>query len=85
MPIPGETANDFIYSSDNIVYSEWKKTFAFLPVTTKSGKKVWFRKVYVRTRKMRVEPPQFPVNKFNRKEWATSQEIVYHELSGKWT
>ena len=85
MPMPGESAHDYIYSADNVIYSEWEKYFVLLPVKTVSGKRVWFRNVYTRTRRMRVEPPQFPVGKFKKREWATWEEIAYYKLTGTWT
>ena len=85
MPIPGETSSDYIYSAENIVYGEWKKYFVLLPVKTVSGRRVWFRSVYTRTRHPRVEPPQFRVGQFKSREWATWEEIAQYKLSGTWT
>ena len=83
MPMPGENVNDFIYSAENIRFSEWKKTFAFLPVTTISNQRVWLKFVYKRKRWLLVEPPQFPVNKFRKIEYATVDEILRIKL-GLW-
>jgi len=77
-------ANDFIYSDKNIQYSEWKKTFAFTPKKTVSKKTVWMKTLYKRKRWMMVEPPQFPINKFRRVEYATWDEILRLELTGSW-
>lgn len=83
MPIPGHNVNDFIYSAANLKCTKWKKTFAFLPVTTITKQRVWLKTVYKRRRWMIVEPPQFPVNKFRRVEYATSDEIAENFLSGE--
>jgi hypothetical protein len=77
-------AGDFIYSVGNIRYSEWKKTFAIIPKKTVNKKTVWMRTLYKRKRWMHVEPPQFPVNSFNRVEFATWDEILRYELTGSW-
>lgn len=83
MPTPGHNANDFIYSPDNIRRTKWKKTFAWLPVTTITKQHVWLKTVYKRRRWMIVEPPQFAINKFRRVEYATSDEIAQNFLSGE--
>ena len=49
---------DYIHSSENVVYSDWVKTFVLLPVTTIHGNKVWFRNVYRRRRKLLADIPQ---------------------------
>ena len=69
-------AGDFINSEDNLRFTKWKKTFAFLPKTTISGNKVWLKSIYKRRRWMHVEPPQFPVNTFNKIEYAEWDEIL---------
>lgn len=83
MPIPGETVNDFIYSADNLTYTKWRKTFALFPVTTIKGNRVWFRIVYTRMRKHKVEPPQFPVGALTKRQWATLDEILEAKLLGE--
>jgi len=85
MPMPGEENNavDYIYSADNLLYSEWKKKFLLLPrKSTFSKKRIWLEFAYTRTRKMKVNPPQFPINHLNRREWATADELMYHKLTG---
>lgn len=82
MPIPGQHANDYIYSADNIRYSEWKKVFAFFPVITITKHTVWLKTVYKRRRWMLVEPPQFPRHKFNKVEYATQDELIMMKLQG---
>lgn len=77
-------AGDFIHSDKNIRYSEWKKTFAIIPKKTVNKKTVWMRTLYKRKRWMLIEPPQFPVNSFNRVEFATWDEILRYELTGSW-
>lgn len=85
MPIPGENVNDFIYSADNIEYGEWQKKFAWWPVRTVTKQVVWMRTVYTRTKRLKVEPPQFPVNSFNKREWATWEQITEYKLTGIWS
>lgn len=80
MPIPGESVNDFIYSAENLRYSEWKRKFALFPVTTLSKERVWLRYVYKRKRWLLVEPPQFPVNSFKKYEYATAEDLLRLKL-----
>lgn len=85
MPIPGESGNavDYIYSADNLIYSDWKKTFVLFPRRSTFNKSlIWFRVGYTRTRKMKIDPPQFPRHHLNRTEWATPDEMVYLKLKG---
>jgi hypothetical protein len=83
MPIPGENVNDYIYSAENLIYTAWKKRFAFFPVTTVKGNKVWLRVLYTRMRKHRMEPPQFPVGSLTKRQWATMDEIIEMRLLGE--
>ena len=43
-------------------YTDWQKWFAWKPVKTISGKKVWFKKIYKRQRTIPWTPPTFPVD-----------------------
>lgn len=83
MPIPGETAHDFIYSAENLKYTKWKKRFAIFPVTTIRGNRVWMCTVYTRMRKHIVEPPQFPRGALTKRQWATLDEILEAKLRGE--
>lgn len=83
MPIPGETAHDFIYSADNLVYTKWVRQFVFLPKRTIKGNSVWLRFVYTRMRKHIVEPPQFPRGALTKRQWATLEEIIESKLIGE--
>jgi len=78
----GHNAVDYIHSSENVVYSDWVKTFVLLPVTTIHGNKVWFRNVYRRRRKLLADIPQFPVNALDRVQYATIDEIIERRLKG---
>ena len=64
---------------DNIreVYSDWKKYFAWTPVTTITGKRVWLKKIYTRTAYRRLldgAPLGCPTTQF-----ATFMEILKRE------
>jgi hypothetical protein len=72
----GGIAGDFINSEDNLITTKWEKTFAFTPKKTITGKKVWFKKLFKRKTRLKVEPPQFPVNSFNKTEYAEWEEIL---------
>lgn len=72
----GGIAGDYINSEDNLRTTEWKKIFAFTPKITISGNKVWLKTIYKRERWLHIEPPQFPVNSFNKKEYAEWDEIL---------
>ena len=82
--MPGEQNNivDYIYSPDNVVYSKWKKKFVIIPKITITNKKIKFCWAYTRTRKFKIDPPQFPIHHMNRREWATADELVYLKLKG---
>jgi hypothetical protein len=69
-------AGDYINSEDNLRTTDWKKTFAFTPKITITGNKVWFKTIYKRKRWLHIEPPQFPVNSFNKTEYAEWEEIL---------
>jgi hypothetical protein len=73
---------DYLHSADNVIYSEWKVTFAWLPKRTIAGNKVWLRKVYRRRRTLLHDLPQFPVNAMERIQYATLEEIVERSLNG---
>lgn len=75
-------AVDYLFSTDNIVYTEWQKRFAWLPVKTLSGKTVWLRTVYTRERKLIDDIPQFPVSALNKLEHATLDQILSRKLRG---
>jgi hypothetical protein len=82
MPMPGEENNavDYIYSANNLQYTEWKKRFAIFPKKTIKGNSVWLRFVYTRMRKHIVEPPQFPRGALTKRQWATLEEIFEMKL-----
>ena len=75
-------AVDYLFSADNIMYTEWEKRFAWLPVKTLSGKTVWFRSVYTRKRMLLDDIPQLPINALNKLEHATLDEILSRRLRG---
>lgn len=79
----GHSAADFIHSRENIVYTSWQKTFAWLPKTTLAGNRVWFQTVYRRDRKLLADIPQFPVGALNKVQWATLDEILQRKLEGE--
>lgn len=84
MPMPGEENNavDYIYSRHNLIFSPWEKRFVIFPKTSISNKRIFLQMAYTRTRKMKVNPPQFPIHHMNRREWATADELVYLRLKG---
>lgn len=72
----GSIAGDYINSEDNLRTTDWKKIFAFTPKITITGNKVWLKTIYKRERWLHIEPPQFPVNSFNKTEYAEWDEIL---------
>ena len=72
----GSIAGDYINSEENLRTTDWKKTFALTPKITISGNKVWLKTIYKRQRWLHIEPPQFPVNSFNKTEYAEWEEIL---------
>tara|TARA_B100000900_G_C20590096_1_gene721237 strand:+ start:1733 stop:2011 length:279 start_codon:yes stop_codon:yes gene_type:complete len=68
-------AVDYINSEGNLRYTKWVKTFVLFPKVTISGQKIWLKKAFKRQRWLHIEPPQFPVNHFNKVEYATFDEI----------
>ena len=78
----GHNAVDYLHSADNLVYTPWRKTFAWWPVKTISHNRVWLRMVYCRKRKILMSIPQFPDSKFNRTEYATLENIFERKLRG---
>ena len=83
--MPGESMNaaDYIHSADNLLYSKWERKFLIIPRrSTFSNSLMWLRTAYTRTRKMKIDPPQFPFHHMNRREWATPEEMMYLKLKG---
>lgn len=78
----GHNAVDYLHSADNLAYTKWQKTFAWLPVKTLTNKIVWLQVVYRRKRKILLSIPQFPDSKFNRTEYATLENIFERKLKG---
>ena len=78
----GNNAVDFLYSEDNLVYTDWIKTFAVWPTTTLTGERVWLRSVYYRWKTMRYDIPQFPKEHFTKREYATLEQILERRLRG---
>ncbi len=78
----GYNAVDYLHSEDNLTYTKWQKTFAWLPVKTLSNKTVWLQVVYRRKRTILLSIPQFPDSKFNRTEYATLDNIFERKLKG---
>ena len=72
----GTVSADYINSEKNLRFSKWEKTFAIKPQKTISGKIVWLKTIYKRRRWMHIEPPQFPVNTFNKVEYAEWEDIL---------
>ena len=72
----GTVSADYINSEKNLRFSKWEKTFAIKPQKTISGKIVWLKTIYKRRRWMHIEPPQFPVNTFNKIEYAEWEDIL---------
>ena len=77
-----ERAVDFLHSEDNLVYTKWFKTFAIWPTKTITGDKVWFRSIYYRWKTMKYDIPQFPKEHFNKREYATLEQILDRRLRG---
>ena len=78
----GNNAVDFLYSEDNLVYTDWFKTFALWPTLTLTGERVWMRSVYYRWKTMRYDIPQFPKEHFTKREYATLEQILDRKLRG---
>ena len=78
----GNNAVDFLYSEDNLVYTDWFKTFAVWPTSTITGERVWLRSVYYRWKTMRYDIPQFPKEHFTKREYATLEQILDRKLRG---
>ena len=78
----GNNAVDFLYSEDNLVYTQWIKTFALWPTVTITGERVWMRSVYYRWKTMRYDIPQFPKEHFTKREYATMEQILERRLRG---
>ena len=73
----------FLYSEDNLVYTDWFKTFAVFGLLKHSQEKeVWFRSVYYRWKTMRYDIPQFPKEHFTKREYATLEQILDRKLRG---
>jgi len=62
-------------------YTPWEIWFAWKPVTTLGGDKVWFKTIYKRQRTVKWTPPQFPPNAFDTTQYATWDQIVERELT----
>jgi hypothetical protein len=56
-------------------YTEWIKWFAWKPVTTIAGKKVWLKNIYKRERSIKWVAPRFPEGYFDRTEYAEWETI----------
>jgi hypothetical protein len=82
MTMQKHNAVDYLHSADNLVYTPWKRIFAWFPVTTISKNKVWLSYVFQRKRKIKLSIPQFPDSKFNRTEYATLENIFERKLKG---
>ena len=78
----GNNAVDFLYSDDNMIYTSWFKTFALWPIKTVSGNRVWFRQIFYRWKTMKYDIPQFPKEHFNKREYATLEEILDRRFRG---
>ena len=57
-------------------YTEWVKWFAWKPVITMSGKKVWLKTIYKRQRTVPWTPPTFPVDGLNQTQYAEWETIL---------
>lgn len=73
---------DYIHSPDNIVYSSWRRWFAWVPVTTIKGDKKWLCTLYRRERQLLADIPQLPVGILNKTQYATLDEIIERKLQG---
>lgn len=75
-------AVDYLHSADNVIYSRWDETFAWLPVKTLGGERVWLTRVFRRKRTLLNDIPQFPVKALDKVQYATFEEIVERKLKG---
>ena len=57
-------------------YTEWQKWFAWKPVKTMTGEKVWLRTIYRRQRTVPWTPPNFPVDALNQTQYAEWETIL---------
>lgn len=62
-------------------YTEWKKIFAWKPVKTKSGNKVWLQFVYKRKRTVPWTPPQFPPKAFDQIQYETWDKVTTERIT----
>ena len=67
----------------DVQYTEWKKTFAWLPKKTISGDKIWLKYLYYRKRIVAWTPPQFKPNEFDRLEYESIENVIMRKLSGE--
>ena len=64
-------------------YTKWKKKFAWRPIKTLSGEKVWLKYVYKRHRIVEWTPPQFPPKAFDTIQYETIENIIERKLTGR--
>lgn len=63
-------------------YTKWQKVFAWRPIKTVGGERVWLKYVYKRKRHVEWTPPQFPPKAFDRIEYETIENVITKTLSG---
>ena len=57
-------------------YTKWEKWFAWKPVKTLSGNKVWFKTIYRRQRTVRWTAPTYPPKYFDTIQYAEWETIL---------
>lgn len=78
----GNNFADYIHSPKNVVYSSWELFFAWRPITTLGGQRIWLQRAYRRRRKLLMDIPQFPVGAFDKVQYSTAVEIAERKLRG---
>ena len=66
-----------------LLFTPWKKTFAWWPVKTINHETVWLRTIYKRTEREIFELPVLAFSRMPEKQYATAVDIAEQKLQGK--
>ncbi|MDA9843216.1 hypothetical protein N9C44_01950 [bacterium] len=58
------------------VFTQWRKSFAWLPVKTVGDSRIWMKTVWKRNMKIEWTPPRYPAGACNRTQYATLEELL---------
>lgn len=67
---------------NNVHYTDWVRHFAWRPVVTITGNRIWMKTVFKRQRIVQ-EPVSMKVGQLNQTQYIQEHELISRRLSGE--